>query len=214
MVIPRDQARTQLDRWTQAGVSTTLISKVSGVPLHTIQALVATPTRKPTNVTANKLVQLPDPPEGIGRVPVTAPRRQLQSLSRIGWTLKDIADRTGMPVSTAASIRGHGQATVPKDTATAVRRLFADLWNTPGNSKQGAKHAAAQGWHMPMCWDDDTIHNPDHEPTTCCEPQTGGLPDDIDFIVDLIRSDGIDNVANRIGMQPGTLQRALYRNGY
>ncbi|MEU8040928.1 hypothetical protein [Streptosporangium sp. NPDC049078] len=104
----------------------------------------------------------------------TGTRRRLQALVAIGWSLRTIADRLGMSHVNVAKIARAGITAVYPATADAVTALCEELWKQQPPTTTTAerisvakalKHAAAHGWVVLACWDDDTIDDPDATPS-------------------------------------------------
>ena len=97
-----------------------------------------------------------------GQIGATGTRRRLQALAVMGWTVRDIQERSGLPWSTLASVRNGTTTAVNVSTADRVAEVFAELAMKPGPSTQGKSTAERKGWAGPLCWDD--IDDPDEQP--------------------------------------------------
>lgn len=148
----------------------------------------------------------------------TGTRRRLQALSYLGWTSRDLAGRMGhRDHSVVLDIVNGVSATVRRDTATKVARLYDELWDQPGPSTRTAAWARRNGWVPPLAWDDDRIDDPNHEPQTPGDMKRPGgrrpiehLLEDFEDTRDYHGGDVIVAAA-RLGMTVTALERALHR---
>lgn len=90
-------------------------------------------------------------------------RRRLQALAVGGWTLRTLADESGVPWGTLRDARDGDYQYVRARTAAAVRDAFERLWNqdpyavaSDRKSVTATRNRAARlGWAPPAAWDDD-----------------------------------------------------------
>lgn len=103
----------------------------------------------------------------------TGTRRRLQALVAIGWSQNQLAALVGMQAGNFS--RTLVSDRVRASTARAVRRLYAEIHDTPptptnrherGAATRARQAAAAAGWLSPGWWDDDTLDDPTYTPPT------------------------------------------------
>jgi hypothetical protein len=98
----------------------------------------------------------------------TGTRRRLQALRAIGHSAKVIADKAGSAEARIQLISSGEQPTVRQALEVKIRKVYAELHQTPapaGRSATRAKnHALANDWAPPGAWDDDTIDDPQAKP--------------------------------------------------
>ncbi|MGW2113721.1 hypothetical protein [Streptomyces zhihengii] len=98
----------------------------------------------------------------------TGPRRRLQALAVLGYSRRELAERTGSAEARLAKIAGGKQPTVRYTLVRRINRVYDELSQTPAPPRpsriQVVRHARNSGWAPPAAWDDDTIDNPDAHP--------------------------------------------------
>lgn len=90
-------------------------------------------------------------------VPARGTIRRLRALAVIGWSISEIADRAGLFHRSLLKVREGQRVEVHLSTWRAVRRVYAELENTPRVSRAGRitrTHALREGWLGPAWWDD------------------------------------------------------------
>lgn len=109
-------------------------------------------------------------------VPAWPSVRRIQALARMGWTLPTLAARSGISRSTLSNLVGRPRTDVYAPLARKIAALYDDLWaEWPPPSKFVTRRrntAAANGWLLPMEWDDiDDPDDPGHPAPD--RPRTG-----------------------------------------
>jgi len=99
-----------------------------------------------------------------GLIEASGTRRRLQALAAIGHTLADLDRRLGYSPGRCSNTMRRRWVT-PR-VHHEIARLYDALWNVPGTSDITRKRAAANGWAVPLAWDDATIGDPDAQPAT------------------------------------------------
>lgn len=90
-------------------------------------------------------------------------RRRLQALSAHGWSLTEIAQRTGVNVGTLCEIRNGTSDTVRQSTMRKVADVYDELALSFGPCTRAKTKAARNHWAPPMAWDDiDNIREKAH----------------------------------------------------
>ncbi|WP_280499402.1 helix-turn-helix domain-containing protein [Nocardia cyriacigeorgica] len=92
--------------------------------------------------------------------------RRLQALHAIGWTWRALAAHTPGVTATAMSQmtrKGGGRTLIAWATWVSIRDAYERLSGTPGTEGRitlARNHAARQGWHPPLEWEDLDIDDP------------------------------------------------------
>jgi hypothetical protein len=84
----------------------------------------------------------------------TGTARRLQGLAAMGHSTAALGARLDLSRVWLHHLQHGRVAWVPEDTARAVAALYTDLWDVPGGSPRSARAAAANGWVLPVCWDE------------------------------------------------------------
>jgi hypothetical protein len=160
--------------------------------------------------------------------PVTAVgiRRRLEGLQTLGYPAEQLAVALGFHQLGAAAVDVIcQQMTVTAEVTTAVCDLY-DRWSgTLGPCEQTRTTTRAAGMAPPLAWDDDTIDDPTAHPqgiprrrtrtTTSSHSGTHkprGPRIDLDDVAHLAAAGLTDEqIAVRLGVQPGSIQQARYR---
>lgn len=120
-----------------------------------------------------------------GRTPVIGSVRRLQALRANGWPIKSpiLEELSGVPVQALRTISMNGRAYVFYSTHLRIKKLYEKLqdadpadYGIPELSVRKSKTYANKYNMAPaICWDDDTIDNPDAFPewTGECGTVTG-----------------------------------------
>jgi hypothetical protein len=141
-------------------------------------------------------------------VPLLPTQRRLRALATLGWSMPALhtKDPTLHPRMLQNYLAGARTRGVYQSTADRVGALYDALCMTPGPSATTARRAAAKGWAPPLAYDD--IDNPDLEPQG-----VGWAPGRIDWddLATVTTSEA--EAAARVGVRPGSLERAAYRDG-
>lgn len=145
--------------------------------------------------------------------------RRLQALVACGWSGSKLSQRLGLlPSNGWPIINGHRDR-VTVATATAVRDLYEELWDTPPPAdnhrdriarSRAQRHAAANGWMPPMAWDDDTIDDPHAQPGTTVDSSESSQLEDIEWLLD--QGCTPHEIAHRLGRKLPTLQTLCRRH--
>lgn len=135
-----------------------------------------------------------DRPDRDGQVPKIGTVRRIQALLAIGWRHSDItAHMPGVRTGSAAALNQAGDR-VSAATHRAVKAAYDDLSMRSGPSKKTRTLASRMGYAPPLAWDDETIDDPQAQPSGAGW-QRGSL--DLDEWVRLVRSGEAPSVAAR-----------------
>lgn len=219
-------ARDHVTALVKAGVGYRRIAQLSGLNRKTIQDLMngrsnrGTPPKKvmrKTTVAAILAIPIPTAPTApqvADRMLVSSlgTRRRIQSLVAYGYSYADMARRVGWSTPNFAKLVYDEDAQVTAKTARMVDTLFRELQLTPGPDTRARNRGKANGWPLPMEWDEDDIDDPDATPYI-------GDPGKVGFDVRYaeMRFDmGLDDneIARRMGLNRDALDRQKYRYGF
>ena len=103
------------------------------------------------------------------QVDAAGTRRRIQALARAGWSMRHVAGRLGVTISTVSAYARPGRKRVEARVARAVRDVYDDLASTPGDCTRSQKWAQRRGWPPPLAWDD--IDDPAATPWTDAGPR-------------------------------------------
>lgn len=157
----------------------------------------------------------------ITRVSAVGPRRRLQALRRLGWTIAQLAELTRLHPHTIRAVSNHRNRTVTPPTAAAVHRAYEDCWDRPPPTRraeevraveQARLHAIEMGWAPAMAW--DNIDDPDEAPQGV-RPLLDPVQVTAEEAVQLLQA-GLSphEVAKRMGVKVESLSRRLRRHGW
>ncbi|UXA19508.1 hypothetical protein [Mycobacterium sp. SMC-4] len=138
-------------------------------------------------------------------------RRRLQALVAFGYTGEDLAQRLSLTTTTLSAILTGRRDSVLAVTARAVEKLFSQLQTTPGRSQRARNRGTANGWPVPLAWDEDTI---DHPAATPAHVPAAGVPflETYSELRDELRLPDWQ-IARRLGIKLSSLERRLDRHG-
>lgn len=140
---------------------------------------------------------------------------RLRALSCMGWTMRDLSERTGLDRKGITEIQNGTTPEVRAKTRDAISAIYDELWDTDGPSIRTRLRSRRLGWFLPMELDDDQLDDPGYLPV-----DTGGVKKPrhgihvlIEDYMDTIGHHGGDTrvAAARLGIPMETLERALYR---
>lgn len=122
----------------------------------------------------------------LGRCPKlidpTGTKRRIEAMLWLGWTYRDLGDHAGRERGWAHALhKGHGR--IREDTAALITAAYETLsMQIPEGRYVGRNraYAAKQGYLPPLAWDDDTIDDPNAEPSGVPTPldRGRGRPDE------------------------------------
>lgn len=158
---------------------------------------------------------------GTAYVPSIGAKRRVQALMAIGWRHRDLSAKLGF--DTPGLVYKTGQW-ITRRKHDAVKDLYDRLWDQPGpNSVHTQRRIAKAGYAPPLAWDDETIDDPEATPDLGAVVRGRGRPckgsvqasdaqlEDVEFLVDQALT--WDVIAERLGVEPRSLERMLYRKG-
>jgi len=88
--------------------------------------------------------------------------RRLQALAAMGWSAREIADRSGVSIFRIREVRFGSADSMYRSTAEPLLTLYEDLQDRVGGSESTRRLAQRNGWLPPAAW--DNIDNPDEKP--------------------------------------------------
>lgn len=160
-------------------------------------------------------------PNGEVLVPNIGGRRRIQALMAIGWRHKDLTPMLGLP---SQNILYQDGQWFTKRKHEAIKSIYDRLWNKPGpGGYRVTSRAAKAGYAPPLAWDDETIDDPNAvphvgslkrrpgRPVKGAAPDTDAQVEDVEFLVS--QATDWHTINQRLGTQPASLERMLYRKG-
>lgn len=210
-------AQTHIAALRAAGVGRREIARRAGVARTVVNRLAGVDRSKPAarvrpETLAAILAVTPQDKAGAAVVDAVGTRRRLQALIALGWTQTELAQRTGLLLSTVNALVHARWANVQHATHLRVCRVFDDLSGTPGPSTRARLMAARRGWAPPLAWDDDTIDDPAAAPTgvalTPAKRTREEILEDFTDTWDEHLGD-VQVAAFRLGVTPISLERTL-----
>lgn len=176
----RDAAMLRLQTWVDRGWQPSAIASATGITAHGAQQLLWRlrngGLRYLQGCTVERILNARRPTEG--RIDACGPRRRLQALAWMGWTLQAVHERTGIPMMTLSYLRSGQINLVAVRTINAITDLYDQVQNTPGGSKWSRSVVAERkGWAPPAAWDEDTIDDPAAEPEGVDGPGRNAVDD-------------------------------------
>lgn len=144
------QATIRVIRWLRDGYTPAWIASACDVPRRFIEDI----ERDFRRVGARKIgprragqILAADIHNGTaGYGPADEPRDQLRALATLGHGLQEVADHTGIAMTTLSVIRSGKVAQTGPGNIRAIRDAFRELARKPGPAQTAAKRARALGW--------------------------------------------------------------------
>lgn len=89
-------------------------------------------------------------------------RRRLQALACMGWSMRELGERSGVNLRTLDHWRAGRTTRMHPEHADIIANLFRQLWDQPGPSHITKGWARKHGWAPPLAWDniDDEHEQP------------------------------------------------------
>ncbi len=140
------------------------IAHATGMTHHRLRAYIdAGPQHLVHRATRDRILATDDGWTVIGL------QRRLRALTMIGWSMRQLADRSGVAVDSLKRLRGSkDRQFVKHNVATAVLALYDDLHMTPAlNGPSRTKtlaDARGRGWVAPLAWGSRDIDDPNATP--------------------------------------------------
>ncbi|QLF84869.1 helix-turn-helix DNA binding domain protein [Gordonia phage BBQValindra] len=177
--IDAQPVRDHIQKLRDAGISNKRLRELTGISTNTIQVLMTGrpergtgPTKKVLRRTADRILVIPVPEAAFqvaaaGRyVPAVGTTRRLQALVANGYSQRELCRRLNWAWDTNATDLFLGRAPhVTAGRARGVAALFTELQLVPGTDGRARNRGKANGWPLPLEWDEDRIDDPDHTPT-------------------------------------------------
>lgn len=137
-------------------------------------------------------------------------RRRLQALAAIGWSTKALARRYPSVGTSALDRARCGEIGEPSRVHGVARQAYDELWNVRPEGRgahQQRINAQRNGWAPPLAWDDDTIDDPDAEPSGVGISVHSPAKDEAAWRLEL--GESIDAIARDLGVSAEYLTRAM-----
>lgn len=159
-LVDAEPARQHLARLKAAGMTNEQIVAAAGFSAGSLRGLRygtmrldgswAAPSKRITRDTEAKVlaIKIPTMDRNVGVM------RRLQALQAIGWTLREISDRTGISHRHLGAL-ARGEKGTCVATWESVRDAYEAMWRGPESpSVRVVRESRAKGWAPPMAWDD------------------------------------------------------------
>lgn len=211
----------------EAGISNKRLRELTGISTSTIQVLMTGrperghgPTKKVLRRTADRILAVPVPEAAFtvaspGRiVPALGTTRRLQALVANGYSQRELCRRLGWAWQGNATALFLGRAEyVVARRAREVADLFTQLQMVPGTDVRARNRGRGSGWPLPLDWDEDTIDDPGHTPTSVAadRSRTSTTLDEFEW---LLRAGEIPEIAaKRCRVSLSTIRTYYAREG-
>ena len=210
LTVDATEAKNHLRALAAAGMSPWAITKAGGwKSRHSIELIMG--RERITRKTHQRVMAITCDNRRDRYVDATGTRRRLQALACVGYSYRDIITLLGTEVDIPNLRSGHVK-TVRARTADSIATIYDRVCMTPGTSQRSRSHAAKNGWVPPLAWDEGTIDNPAATPVTT-KPKRGRKGVDLDDVRYLLScGESITNIAERMGVAPSSIERAMYRD--
>lgn len=135
-------------------------------------------------------------------VPSRGTARRVQALVALGWTFSDLARQVGYSHDQLRKWAHQTDTMILASSAATVDALYRRLCMTPAphatrTQKRNVGYARAvarrHGWVTALAWDDDTIDDPEAEPSDPYKPHAWSVPAGGKFII--LPPEPVDEVA-------------------
>lgn len=160
-----DPIRTHIIALRAAGMTSVAIAAHGGVHPSTIRAIHDRRVHRTYGHTAAAILAItptPCPPRGY--TDATRPRRQIQALSAIGWSLKWQRTHTAITPRRMYCLVAAVSRHICNRHADAIDVMYDTLHAVDGPSTYARNHAIRMGWADPAAWNDTTIADPAAQP--------------------------------------------------
>lgn len=173
-VVKRLRYWTEVELWTSSAVASAV-----GVPSQTacgwIRRMRTQPDFKLGPATRAAILNAGPPTAGL--IDVTICRRQLRALAVIAYSIEDLAEETGVDVSTLRTTRTDRLRRIRPSVAASVDAAYQRLHMKVGPSPNAARMAIERRWYAPAAWND--IRDRNEKPSNPQVRRDGDLPVDM-----------------------------------
>lgn len=169
--MPADEVNAHIERLRASGVSLLRIAAISGMSRAGVRQLRQ--RERVWRVNGEKILAI-DPvgvgdTEDSGFVPALGSRRRLRALAAVGFTQTYLAERLGLTTTWLYNLLHERTSQVRVSTARRIDAVFRELQLAVPPPSAGStvarQRARAQGWALPLAWDEDTIDDPNAQPS-------------------------------------------------
>lgn len=158
--VPVDEVRPHLVMLRGLDVPEPVIASCAGVGVDTVRRVLQRKvSRVNGNIAAALLAVAPPASTPPGRVPVVGTARRLRSLCAGGWSLAELARRSGIARTTLKDWLHEVSTTVPAEAAGTVADLYDELYAVDGPCEATRDTARGHGWDQQV-WLDEDIDDP------------------------------------------------------
>lgn len=158
-LVSSDEAREHVEMLVQNGISkrTIAIHLGYGPATSLISVLKRDRIRRTTHLRIMEIT-VDAVKANEGWVSPVGPMRRLRALTRMGWKLVDMRDRSGLNLDTLSNIRNGLSDNVTERTFDAIREMYDEMSMVDGGDIRARRLAERNRWAPPLAWDD--IDNP------------------------------------------------------
>ncbi len=210
--VPVDEVRPHLVMLRGLDVPESVIADLAGVGVDTVRRVLQRKVGRVYGHIAEALLAVrPPAPARPERVDVVGTARRLRTLCSGGWSLAELARRSGIARKTLADWAHEVRETVPTAAAAAVTELYDELYAVDGPCEATRATARRHGWDRQV-WLDEDIDDPAAPPLS-----SKTLVDDVaveralsgerSLVATLTKPEIAETV--RIGTEAGASQRDL-----
>lgn len=158
--VPVDEVRPHLVMLRGLDMPETVIADRAGVAVDTVRRVLQRKVSRVNGNIATALLAVTAPaPIAPGRVAVVGTARRLRALCAGGWSLVELAHRSGIARTTLKDWLHEVSSTVPTQAATALADLYDELYAVDGPCETTRETARRHGWDEQV-WLDEDIDDP------------------------------------------------------
>lgn len=202
--------RTRIRFLRDAGFSIPAIAAATTTALRTIEDILTDPTRRITHEVERRILSANLDPRCLPGTVLVAPhgtRRRIDTLAVHAWDYASLGAEAGVPGHTISNTYKVSRPTAA--TAALIADLYDRLWATDGPSATSRRRAIGAG--KVDTWNEETIDDPAAVPNPDAKPPGGVDLEAADWM--LRAGEGLERVAERLGVTEKALVTASYRRG-
>jgi hypothetical protein len=162
-----DEAWIAVDRMLKRGMTVGAIAATAGLCPRTLSHSLGKRRDRPVKLSrtwAERLIAAEHKPVAGGRVVSLVAQRQLQALSALGHSMRDLETETGVKWQTLHAIRVGVVAITDVANVIAVSEVYDRLSMVPGTCSATRRNAAKAGWGTPLAWEHIDMADPRAKP--------------------------------------------------
>lgn len=217
LAVPVAPIRAHLEYLRAQGMTLREIATAAGVSPGTLDNIATGKIGRTSRRTAERIAAVRGRTHGgHGTVDATGAARRLQALAALGWDGETLAPHLDYSPNQVRHLRAPVTPTIHAATHDRVAAVYNRLQATPGTKARARALAARNGWAPPAAWDDGMgphgIDNPAATPTGIpTGRRTTARSADVIELAEF--GTARHEIARRLGLAPGSVERALLRAG-